>query len=557
MFCINCGATLPADATFCTECGSALVAQGEAPASDRAVSDRTEEAPAEAPDGMEDIRSVSAHMKDDDTDALPPLPSLPEERGYVPPPDDGEAFEPRPGYDDNFVYVEDYEASRPQRGHRWLFVAIPVFLAVVGVAVAIILWWNAPMQRLDRALSAEDYSAVTAAVNSLSESDRREASARLVTYAESALERFNSGEVDFDAAYTLVDRVQRLFPSAGLDAVLAELNALKASKESFASGEQFETDGDLVTAIARYGAVLESDALYEDAQSGIERIRSGYKKEALQKADTLEAEKNFQGAIAALNATHDILGDDADITARIEALQGAEVDAYVNEALEAAAKRADSGDYPGALAVLADSEKRDDQRIQKQISTYRTQYKSQEMEKAAELAGTGSYEEAVAVLEALAETLTDDTEIAEQIDAYEALYPVSLLNLSPSAGSDLSSGWTATDAAGNSYTGGLSFSLYPTAMSATTSYAANGGYELLSGTWIVESESDADFIGSVRIYVDEVLVYEVNSLTVNSAPLQLNLKISGASTVRMEASASFDSPRSSGYIFLAGPTFRN
>lgn len=537
MFCINCGTTLEEGLERCPVCGSTLVVKESAP---KKTAEPT------------DIESTShpQHAREEEPEAQPEPEDI----------DSGtqafeERFEPAEPYTDNFVYVEDYPTRRPGHGRRWLWILLPALLVAAGAA-AFFMWFNAPAQVLDRALSAGNYDAATRALTKLSASEQREASERLVVFAQNMVERYNKNEVTYDEAYELVDRVESLFPEAGLSAVMEQLKALEASKTVFATAEEAAAAGDITTAISRFGAVIEADTNYETAQSHIAEIKADYKAEALKKADALEKEKNFLGAVAALSGTQAVLGEDADITARIEALKKAETDAYVTEALLAAEKLADKGDYPSALKVLAESEKKDD-RIEKQAEAYKKLYKTQEMERAAELAGASEYEEAVAVLRTLQATLTDDADIAAKIESYEALYPVSLLSLSPVAGSDLSTDLEVTDSAGNAYAGGLSFALYPTAMSATTSYAANGSYRLLNGTWIVESGSDADFVGSVRIYVDDTLVYETNALSVESAPETLNLQISGAGTVRIEASASFDSPRSSGFIYLAGPLFRN
>ena len=116
----------------------------------------------------------------------------------------------------------------------------------------------------------------------------------------------------------------------------------------------------------------------------------------------------------------------------------------------------------------------------------------------------------------------------------------------------------AYDANGNAYSNGLNFSLYPViAKTVYTEYAPNGQYKRLTGTWVVEGDTSDDFIGTVRIYVDDHLQYEVSSLTVNSPASALSLSISGASTVRIEVEGAFASLRAVGYLYLADAKFEN
>ena len=135
---------------------------------------------------------------------------------------------------------------------------------------------------------------------------------------------------------------------------------------------------------------------------------------------------------------------------------------------------------------------------------------------------------------------------------------VLLTDLSPSGGTACDSGWTAADAAGNSYGNGLSFALYPVIQtSVETEYAPGGQYRLLSGTWVVEGDSAEGFSAAVRVYVDGSLQYEVSSLTRSSGATDMSLVIDGAQTVRIEVEGSFDSLRSTGYVYLADATFSN
>ena len=100
--------------------------------------------------------------------------------------------------------------------------------------------------------------------------------------------------------------------------------------------------------------------------------------------------------------------------------------------------------------------------------------------------------------------------------------------------------------------------LYPViAKTVYTEYAPNGQYKRLTGTWVVEGDTSDDFIGTVRIYVDDHLQYEVSSLTVNSPASALSLSISGASTVRIEVEGAFASLRAVGYLYLADAKFEN
>ena len=144
----------------------------------------------------------------------------------------------------------------------------------------------------------------------------------------------------------------------------------------------------------------------------------------------------------------------------------------IRDRLKTAQGFADEGDYAGAIHLLEDATK-EDERFTKQIEAYKSQYKEAVLKEAAGYAESSDFEAAVAALEKSQELLSDDADIAAKIEEYEAMYPVLLTDLSPSGGMDCATGWTASDASGNSYGSGLSFALYPVCLLYTSRATAS------------------------------------------------------------------------------------
>ena len=603
MFCIYCGSTLPEGATKCDVCGSPVVLpdavraaadaadavdtaapedaapaevkagddESDAPAAEAETAINAEAAPeadgeAEPAPGEDEASAQDGEPAAEDTpeDAFPEELSSGEQLPEPQPPVYREGYslmpqenEPIP-YGDDYVY-EEYDGDKPRkkRSLKWLWIALPIAVAVIATVVGIAVWFNAPMQRLTRALEENDYAAVTQILPQLSEEELRGMADEMQTYAETVVERYNNGETDYTTAYELLDRLRRLFPDSNLDTAVDRIEALNASKDAFNEAQYLEESGEAAGAISRYGEVIEDDTNYEAAQARIEAVRAAYKEQVLEEAQSLADSKDYRGAEAVLLNSSDVLGDDPDIAAKLEELQAAELDDYVEGLLKTAQGFADEGDYAGAIQLLEDATREDD-RLTEQIETYRQQYKEAVLDEAAGYADNGDYESAVSTLEGAYDLLGDDADIAARIDEYEAMFPVLLTDLSPSGGTDCDSGWTAADAAGNSYGNGLSFALYPVIQtSVETEYAPGGQYRLLSGTWVVEGDSAEGFSATVRVYVDGSLQYEVSTLTRDSGATDMSLVIDGAQTVRIEVEGSFDSLRSTGYVYLADATFSN
>lgn len=577
MFCIYCGATLPEGAEVCPVCGNqAFVGNAVQPAAVPEAAAEPVSLQAAGPDGTElpkendaaaDVPVFDANEIYSDSAAQPavqPPVMQPMEdlySGEAPVYQDGytqeipQMIQP---YEDEYVY-EEYEESMPKkRSFKWLFILLPILVVMIAVTAVVLTWYNAPMQQLSRALDEDNYSKVTQLLPQLTEEELSSVQDYMKTYAEEMVNRYNQGEVEYNAAYELVERLQRIFPDViELDDAVQRMKALKDSKEAFAEAKRQESSGKTENILRLYGSVIPEDTYYAAAQEQIAAVKAAYKASVLEEAQSLADQKDFLGAQSVLENSQSILGEDADITAKMDELKEAETEDYVTTLLETAQKMADEEDFLGAIRLLEEATKKD-KRFAEQIEVFRQGYKEKMMADAAALAEQSEYEEAVAVLRTAQSNLGEDSDIAAKIEEYKAMYPVLLVDLSHTGGSDCDEGWMATDSNGNTYSNGLSFALYPiVSQTVYTEYSPDGKYKRLSGTWVVESDSTDGFVGTVRVYVDGSLQYEVSALTLDSQPVDLNLRIDGAQTVRIEVEGAFTSLRETGYVYLAGATFRN
>ncbi len=162
---------------------------------------------------------------------------------------------------------------RRKRSLKWLWIALPIAAAVIATVTGIAVWFNAPMQKLTRALDANDYTTVTQLLPQLSEEELRGVAEDMKTYAAAVIDRYNSGETDYTSAYELLDRLRRLFPDSGLDNDVKRIEALKASKDAFNEAQYLEESGEAAGAVSRYSAVIADDTNYEAAQKQIEAVR--------------------------------------------------------------------------------------------------------------------------------------------------------------------------------------------------------------------------------------------------------------------------------------------
>lgn len=392
MFCIYCGATLPEGAKKCTLCGNPVVRTPEAtaqpvsepesesapapetptePAAEDISSNSTEslseaeptpeaeDTPSNSPDG-EDIYSHSPTDFTEDISSGDALGDKPEDMKHEgtftvsPTPEENSGPEPRVQpieytYNDGYAYEEYDEKPKKKRSFKWLFIVLPILIAIGATIGGIFWWYNAPMQKLTRALDAYDYSAAAQVLPTLSKDELASVSDQMQEYAQTVIDRYNKSEANYDSSYELLDRLQKLFPNIGLDDQLDGIQSLKDSKEAYKNGKNLQAQGEDGRAITEYQKVIHADVNHDDAQTQIQNIRTAYKEKVLSDAQSRADEKDFLGAEAILMNSADILGDDKDVQAKLEEIKDAELNNYVETLLSTAKTLADDGDLPALL----------------------------------------------------------------------------------------------------------------------------------------------------------------------------------------------------------------
>lgn len=579
MFCIYCGADVPEGTEACPECGKQVLMDGVHTELPKAPDPEDESDTTVFPavqvvgDGR-DIYSSAPHRFRPDPDeaedifssgGIPvdaPLKKTAEKEAPVRPEPAFEVYTgPRgPVYRDGYVY-EEIEEGMPEKRRRpwlWLLILIPVALAVLGSAIWAYFWYNSPMQELDRALAADDYSRIAQLLPQLEEDELHSIANDMQTYAAGLVDQYNEGQIEFGSAYGLIERVQRLFPdNQTLRIAVTTMQKLKTSKEEYLDALSADHTGNVDDALRLYAAVIPEDRNYSAAQARIAEITADYKASVLAQAQQLAESEDFRGAQEVLDKSAAVLGDDPDIAAKREELLAMEQESYVTGMLAIAQQMATDGDWIGAIRVLEEAT-REDERFGEQIKLYTQYYKNEKLAEAEDLADRSSFEEAVALLENAQSFLKDDEEVAAKIKEYKEKYPILLVDMRYMGGENCNTGWSAQTANGTSYSKGLGFALYPlVAETVYTEYKPAGKYKYFSGTWVVDKDTTEAFIGKIRVYVDGSLQYELSSLTVNSGAVDMNLKIEGAKVIRIEAEGAFADAHETGYLYLAGATFRN
>lgn len=224
---------------------------------------------------------------------------------------------------------------------------------------------------------------------------------------EAIINAYSGGTLSFEAAEEELCFTEEYESLIGITAVTEkhnELIALNKSKENFESGERYFTSGDYEDAIEYFGRVSENSAYYEQAQTMIASAISQYRAEMLDNARSRVQAGDYVGAIALLETALDVISEDAEIAAAIDAYRSEYFATVKNDALTRSTNLSADGDFIQAMEILRNALDiiGDDAELSFMLEQCQTDYEKSIEEEAlttsASLRADGSFRQAINVI---------------------------------------------------------------------------------------------------------------------------------------------------------------
>ena len=346
---------------------------------------------------------------------------------------------------------------------------------------------------------------------------------------EVAVQQIKDGDYD-DAIETLDD----------INVSWSEYSKVEGKKIEAVKGhltnkiEQYEASGDyaaVITYINRNIEDIDADAeiskIYDDS---VEK----YKANLMKKVDEYVRANDFTSAKSLLLTASNIIGDDNEIQDRL-------TDVSKKEILSTVTSYENDGNYAEAISyIYGNLEKIDnDSEILMKLSNCEQKYRDNIITTAENAYKSEGYQDAIEILKEALNILKKDDILLEQIEKYENLAPVSLLDLNAFY-SDYDGGLdgrkkqiqSMKDKLGNTYENVLEYTYGD--KEARDIYVINKEYKKFKGTLFVPEDRNANhddwayqdpFYFSV--YGDDVLLYKSPKMTSKQYPVDFEIDISG------------------------------
>ena len=389
-----------------------------------------------------------------------------------------------------------------------------VLLTIVIMAAAVIGGvigfnsYNSPTSRMNRALSGDQLELAYEIFdeNFYSEDLSPKSIALLSAAAARVQENYAAGAVTYEEAVNALSIIGSFACSDVQDDLSS---AREAVEQQYQIAEQLEYADtylqaqEYTSAISAYEYVLSLDEANEAASSGLNQAVDGYRDYVLTQSEQYMSQGDFDSARnVLLNAAESYFSDDAEITAAMDTLE----EQKIQHAVEEIETAANGGDWDEALELL---------------DNYQEQYPTEQV---------------------LQETRED---IVKRM-------PITLKNLTLVSSEDLSIiDSVVTDRWGNVYDGAVQ---YDASGDAYGLYNLNKAYTTFTGTVFIPKESRyTGYSISLAIYLDEELIYYTEGITEETAPINLELDVTGKTTMRIVTANS--GRYSYGYLYFTNTNF--
>lgn len=367
-----------------------------------------------------------------------------------------------------------------------VYIILAEVVALAAVVVVCYLLFLSPSARMNRALEQGDIAAAADLYyDHLYGEALPEKSVMLIQAAAArTLQDYIAGSLSYEDAQENLRNLEDFNAEnaeedlaaarQGIEDQHAVITLLDEASDAF-------TSADYAAAIEGYSDALERDESNQAAADGLKQAKEALLAQAEKAADEYLAQGDYEAAVQCLRATDATLQDETMLKAALDALQQKQI----TQIGDAARTAAQGGDWDGALEL---------------IDAYTAEYAaSPELEAVrAELAGQ------------MPMTLKNLTQVSAQ--GIEVIKDA------------------VTDRWGNVYDGAVQ---YDASNDAFGLYNLNGQYTRLTGTVFVSKGSDNGTNVSFSIYLDEKLIQHVEGITVETAPIALDIDVTGATTLRI------------------------
>lgn len=313
MICHQCGKNLPEDSQFCPYCG---VAQSVQP-----------------PEPVQPVQAIPP-VQPVQVSQSPPTVQPVQPPQVIPPVRPVQASQPVPPVQTGPVLNGAAFSGVPQfvpgvsvlKKNRKVIVAVFLTVAVVACTVFVLFLWNLPERKFASAMKEDQYEVAGQFIDEIQNPTRRdEAVSRYMRVARIAIQDYCDGDITYEEAKDLIDRLSDGWPGEEMQEKWEELQAVRSDVKYVEQGEDCEAKGDYIGAVACYLQIGEDSPAYGRISQKWDDLREPYILQLLEEAQALADQGKYEEATDLLRSSDELLVYDERVDEKLEEYENAAI----------------------------------------------------------------------------------------------------------------------------------------------------------------------------------------------------------------------------------------
>lgn len=341
----------------------------------------------------------------------------------------------------NDSYYDEYEEDeeKPKKPIKKKWIVIPIVVIALGAAA----WFglsefvvNSAANEAIAAFSEQKYDTAARIYNESVKTSSIQMwlfEGKMNGYIDDIVSDHREKLLNYDEAKKALNSVVALdddrFSQKAKDS-LANIEALEASREAYAAGQEYFNNKDYINAAKEFDKVIESDPDYSKAMTSKDSSYQKYKEDVLEKTSQCQTSDEFREAIELLNEAVKNLPDDKDIIARLDECTEGLQNAIIAEIVSSIQSLIDEGSYTDALELIEENLEKypNNSDILALKDSCIESYISWAISQAESLVNSAKYMDAINLLDSMLEKFPDNETLTSSKEGYISEYVNAAVN---------------------------------------------------------------------------------------------------------------------------------
>ncbi len=430
------------------------------------------------------------------------------------------------------------EKKQMSKGKKAKIISLAVLIGILVLAVTLVVsFFTSSAYNVYKDMKDEQYSSALSEYRTgVKDNFIQEAlmDALLKNYGDEIVNRFKSGEIDYDSAVDALEALEKMGYENTTDK-LEQVDVVNNASNALEKGDEYYENGDIANAIAEYSKIPEDNENYAAAQKKINELCPQYVSSVVKTVQQYNSQRKYKDSLSYLNTAYAVLPSSAN-KSDLDSVKAETIAYYKEQVASEVADYINNSQYVEAFNLINEATALSDDTYFAELRTStEAKYVEYITNTVQAYLDQGDYISAKRVVDTALTVLPDNVDLADLGRKVTRETPTYLLDvLTPYSSSDYKAyiNGETMQMGGNAYTNG--FTLTPWSGTGNAVFNIDAKYTTLS--FIVgHIDNTRKESATIKIYCDGILKKEF-SMNAEALPQKITVDITGVKQLKFEMS---------------------